>query len=117
MKEELYAWMKDLAVFYILFTAVIHLVPDKQYERYVRLFMGFLLILLMCVPAVSLLGKSGELLESFEKNFEQENTLREESELARLQEMYEEQVEPLLEGEAERLKEEQENGEDQKLDP
>ena len=44
MKEEIYQWMKNLAVFYILFTAFLHLVPDKKYERYVRLFMGFLLI-------------------------------------------------------------------------
>lgn len=27
MKENLYAWIKNLAVFYLLFTMVLHLVP------------------------------------------------------------------------------------------
>lgn len=30
MREEFYQWMKNLAVFYILFTAVLHFVPDKN---------------------------------------------------------------------------------------
>ena len=42
MKEELYTWIKNLAVFYILFTAILHLVPNGKYERYVRFFMGLL---------------------------------------------------------------------------
>lgn len=44
MKKELYQWIKNIAVFYILFTTVLHLVPDKKYERYIRSFMGLLLI-------------------------------------------------------------------------
>ena len=31
MKEEIYSWIKNLAVFYILLTTVVHLVPDKKY--------------------------------------------------------------------------------------
>ena len=42
MKKELYLWIRNLAVFYIFFTAVLNLVPDKKYEKYVRFFMGLL---------------------------------------------------------------------------
>lgn len=45
MKEELYLWIRNLAVFYIFFTAVLNLIPDQKYEKYVRFFMGLLLIL------------------------------------------------------------------------
>ena len=32
MKESFYQWVKTLAVFYILFSAVLHLIPDTEYE-------------------------------------------------------------------------------------
>ena len=43
MKAEIYQWIRILATFYILFTAVLQLMPDKKYERYIRSFMGLLL--------------------------------------------------------------------------
>ena len=50
MKEELYLWIRNLAVFYIFFTAVLNLIPDQKYEKYVRFFMGLLLIFMMSTP-------------------------------------------------------------------
>ena len=47
MKEAFYQWVKTLAVFYILFSAVLHLIPDPKYERYIRSFMGLLLIYIL----------------------------------------------------------------------
>lgn len=88
MKEEIYSWMKNLAVFYILLTCVIHLLPDRRYERYVRFFMGLLLILMLCSPILSFLGKGGELAESFQGFYQQEDTLRQQQELENLQEIY-----------------------------
>ena len=88
MKEEIYSWMKNLAVFYILLHSVVHLVPNKGYERYVRFFMGLLLILMLGTPVFSFLGKGEELLESFQMFYDQENTMRQKKELANLQEIY-----------------------------
>ena len=88
MREEFYQWMKNLAVFYILFTAVLHLVPDKKYERYIRSFMGLLLIYMLCPPVVGVLGKSGELLQSFSSNYRQEKNLLEQKEAEDLQAFY-----------------------------
>ena len=88
MKEEIYSWMKNLAVFYILLTTVLHLVPDKRYERYVRFFMGLLLILMLITPVFSLLGKGEELMESFQMFYEKEDLMRKEEEFADLQEVY-----------------------------
>ena len=88
MKEEIYSWMKNLAVFYILLTTVLHLVPDKRYERYVRFFMGLLLILMLITPVFSLLGKGEELMESFQMFYEKEDLIRKEEEFADLQEVY-----------------------------
>lgn len=40
MRTELYQWMKSLAFFHVLTTALLHILPDKRYEQYIRLFMG-----------------------------------------------------------------------------
>ena len=58
MKEELYQWIWNLAVFYILFTAILHLAPDGKYEKYVRFFMGLLLIYMLCTPVFAVFGAS-----------------------------------------------------------
>ena len=57
MRQEIYQWMKDLAFFHVLTTAILHILPDKRYEQYVRLFMGLLLILLICTPVFAVVGK------------------------------------------------------------
>lgn len=88
MKEIVYQWVKNLAVFYILLTVVLHLIPDKKYDRYVRHFMGLLLIVMMSAPVFMLLGKSGKIIESFQMNFNQENEKREEREVENLQMIY-----------------------------
>lgn len=85
MKEALYGWMKNLAVFYILFTAFLHLIPDKKYEKYVRLFMGLMLICMMSTPLVSLLGKGTEIMESFHGNYRAESENLVQKELEELQ--------------------------------
>ena len=72
MKEELYQWIWNLAVFYILFTAILHLAPDGKYEKYVRFFMGLLLIFMMSTPVFALFGKGQELAESFQLFYEKQ---------------------------------------------
>lgn len=88
MKAEIYSWIKNLAVFYILLTTVVHLVPDKKYERYVRLFMGLLLIFMLITPVFALLGKGEELLSNFRLYYEEETAVMKGKELSNLQEIY-----------------------------
>lgn len=88
MKEELCLWIRNLAVFYIFFTAILNLVPDQKYEKYVRFFMGLLLIFMMSTPVFSILGKGPELTESFLDNFSKENREKELQEFQNLQKVY-----------------------------
>ena len=55
MKEEITGLVRNLAVFYIIFTSVIQLVPNKKYERYVRNFMALLLIYMVCTAVFSIM--------------------------------------------------------------
>ena len=76
MKEELYLWIRNLAVFYIFFTAVLNLIPDRQYEKYVRFFMGLLLMVMLITPMLSILEKAKTLPESFSSLYQQEEKKR-----------------------------------------
>ena len=72
MKESFYQWVKTLAVFYILFSAVLHLIPDPKYERYIRSFMGLLLIYILCTPVFAAFGRESELAGIFSGRYTQE---------------------------------------------
>ena len=78
MKAEIYQWVRILATFYILFTAVLQLMPDRKYERYIRSFMGLL----------SFLRGSREMIGDFADYYNEEVHLLEQKETQDLQGFY-----------------------------
>lgn len=88
MRTELYQWMKSLAFFHVLTTALLHILPDKRYEQYIRLFMGFLLVLLICTPIFAVVGKSEEFLSGFSNNYGREEQVRMETEAEGIRETF-----------------------------
>lgn len=56
MFEYLYQWMENLAIYMVMITAVMHIIPDKGYQRYLRFFTGLVLIIMLAAPIVKLLG-------------------------------------------------------------
>lgn len=59
MLEELYGWIQNIAVYLIVTSAIMHAIPGKEYEKYVRFFSGLVLILLLFTPLLKLTGKEG----------------------------------------------------------
>ncbi len=56
MTEELiYGWMKNLAFFFIFMTAVLNCLPDNRYRKYVRFFLGMLVIIILARPLTEFL--------------------------------------------------------------
>ena len=88
MKAEIYQWVRILATFYILFTAVLQLMPDRKYERYIRSFMGLLLIYMLCTPLFSFLRGSREMIGDFADYYNEEVHLLEQKETQDLQGFY-----------------------------
>ncbi len=58
-----YAWVKNVVCFYIFLTVILHLLPRDNYQKYVRLFSGMLLMILVFSPVLSLLKKEDALLQ------------------------------------------------------
>lgn len=56
MLEEVYKWIQNIAVYLVVVTAMLHAVPGKDYERYIRFFSGLVLIVLIFMPVLSVLA-------------------------------------------------------------
>ena len=45
--EAVYEWIRSLVFYLILMTTVLNFLPDRKYEKYLRLFTGMVFILLV----------------------------------------------------------------------
>ncbi len=48
--ERIYEWLRDLVGFFLFVSVIDHLLPGKAYQKYIRLFSGIVLILLVVQP-------------------------------------------------------------------
>ena len=76
--ELLYGWVKNIVVFYILMTAVLHMLPKSSYQKYVRFFGGLLLVVLLLTPLLALVRQQDTLLShvSYESFRQQMDTIQ-----------------------------------------
>ena len=82
MLEEVYKWIQNIAVYLVVVTAMLHAVPGKDYERYIRFFSGLVLIVLIFMPVLSVFGKKHSeqstvirYMKKKEKNWKRPGTL------------------------------------------
>ncbi len=68
MLEELYRWILNISVYLIVTAAVMHAIPEKEYEKYVRFFSGLVLILLLFTPLLKLTGKENGFRNAYLSN-------------------------------------------------
>lgn len=69
--------VRMIAVFYLLEQMVLQLIPGERYERYVRFYLGLLLVLLLLQPVFQIFRLSEQLDQ---KVFLQEREMEEMSE-------------------------------------
>ncbi len=76
--EAIYGWVKNIVVFYILMTAVLHLLPKSSYQKYVRFFGGLLLVVMLLTPLLEFLFKEDYLFNqiSYEAFWQQADTVK-----------------------------------------
>lgn len=75
MTQAVYQWVRNLAVYYIVLTAVIQVMPNRQYGSYIRYFMGVLLILIITSPLLELLHLDGVMDARFRQELLEEEFL------------------------------------------
>ena len=75
--EYFIKWIKNLAVFYIIASLLMHIIPGEKYRKYIRLFLGIITIVLLMKPVGTLL----RLDEVYDKNFNMNYNLQMEQSL------------------------------------
>ena len=65
----LYGWIMNAAFYLVIFTAVLHVLPGEQYQKYVRFFTGLVIVVLLFSPLFKLLGME-HLFQGFRENAE-----------------------------------------------
>lgn len=63
--QAVYDWVKGIVFYLILLTVITHLIPGKKYDKYLRLFTGMLLVMIVIKPVVHLFSAD----EIFDRNF------------------------------------------------
>lgn len=56
MTEQIYDWIQNITVYLIVMSAVMHVIPGREYVKYVRFFSGIVLILLLFGPVLKIMG-------------------------------------------------------------
>lgn len=54
--ENLYNWIRQLAYVMVLISIIVQLAAGKQYQKYIRLYTGIILILFMLAPVLRIFG-------------------------------------------------------------
>lgn len=68
MFEFLYEWMRSLAYYMVLMTAVLQVIPNKQYKKYIQFYMGLIIVLMLCSPLIKILGMEESLFTLYQSN-------------------------------------------------
>lgn len=63
--EYFVRWIKNIAIFYIIASLILNMIPGDQYKRYVRLFLGIVMVILLIKPVGRLTGLDGRFAELF----------------------------------------------------
>lgn len=72
--KELYQWLQDLAVYLILVSAILQVLPQELYQKYIRFFSGLVLIILLMTPLLRLTDMEDSFRSRVqEQNMEQES--------------------------------------------
>ncbi|MFA9375486.1 MAG: stage III sporulation protein AF [Lachnotalea sp.] len=68
MITGIYEWIKNIAFYMILITAVMNVIPNNNYKKYINLFTGMVMIILVLAPISSWLGVNTRFDTNFIKN-------------------------------------------------
>ena len=63
--ELIYEWMRSLVFYSILASVVMNVLPNSEYQKYIRFFLGMLLIIVSVTPLLQLF----ELEETLNLNY------------------------------------------------
>ena len=64
--KYLYEWIENIAVYMVIITVAMQMVPNNSYKKYIRFFTGLILIIMMSGPILKIFGMEQELQEFYQ---------------------------------------------------
>lgn len=52
----IYEWMENIAFYLVILVAIMQMIPQNSYQKYIRFFAGMILILILAGPILKLFG-------------------------------------------------------------
>ena len=80
MLEYMYEWIENIACYLMIVTAVMHMIPGESYKKYIKFFIGLILILMLAKPILMIGNVSETLTLEYEKWMENMKEVIEDSE-------------------------------------
>lgn len=68
MFDYLYQWIQNIAYYLILMTGIIQVIPNKQYEKYIRFYMGLVIVLMLSTPLINIMGMAARVESTYKAN-------------------------------------------------
>ena len=93
MFQYIYQWMIQATFYLVIFTAVMQLLPNGNYQKYVHFFTGLIMILLILTPAMKLLGMERTFIQLYQEYQEESTFFMEEQQEVEEGQIYVEPVE------------------------
>lgn len=56
MLDYIYQWIENIAFYLVILVAVMQMIPQSSYQKYIRFFAGMILILMLAGPILKLFG-------------------------------------------------------------
>ena len=67
----IYEWMENIAFYLVILVAIMQMIPQSSYQKYIRFFAGMILILMLAGPILRIFGMN-ELQSTTYQNVMQE---------------------------------------------
>ena len=65
--DAIFSWIRSLVSYLILITMIENLLPDKKYEKYMRLFAGSVFLMLLLSPILEFADAKEQAAEAFSR--------------------------------------------------
>ncbi len=71
MLEYIYDWIENITFYMVIMTAVMHMIPGETYKKYIRFFVGLILILMLANPILKIWGLADNTKIEYEKQLQE----------------------------------------------
>ena len=66
-----YEWIENISIYLVIIAAIMHMIPGEDYKKYIKFFVGMILILMLSKPILMIWGLSEFPILEYEKQLQE----------------------------------------------